>query len=58
MVLETVQVLIAFPAHVASIRLVFLHSEGARIGGQCFGIDNGIRPILIVSEPLAVVTML
>lgn len=58
MVFEAVEVLVAFPARVATVRLVLLHAQGTGIGVQSFGIDDGEGAVFVVFEGLGVVAVL
>ena len=58
MVLQSVKILVSFTAYVTFVRLLFLHSEGARVWSRGLWIDNGKRSITILRENLVGVAML
>ena len=58
MVLEAVEVLVAFPAGVAAVRLVLFHAHGARIRVKGLGIDDGEGAVVVVFEGLGIVAVL
>ena len=58
MILETVQILVAFAAVVASERFMLLHTKGTRVRIQSFRIDDGKRAVFISCEFLRIVAVL
>ena len=57
-ILETVEVLIAFAACFAFVRLLFLHSHRSRIWRKSCRVDDRVSSILILVKLLGVVAML
>jgi len=57
-VLETVQVLVAFAAHLAAIRLLFLHTHSAGIRDRGCGVDDGEATVRVFLELLVLVAVL
>ena len=58
MVFQTIEVLVAFAAVVATVGLVFFHAHGARIGGEGIRVDDRIGAIVVGVEFLGVVSVL
>lgn len=58
MVFKAVQVLVSLLAHVAFVRLFFLHSLSPGIWRLRVGINDGERAISILVQSLIVVSML
>lgn len=58
MIFETVEVLVAFPAHLTSVRLVLLHAQGPWVWAEGFWVDNGKGAVVVCGELLRVVSML
>ena len=58
MVFEAVEVLVAFAAGVAAVRLVLFHAQSARIWVQGFGINDGEGAVAVVFESLGIVAVL
>ena len=58
MILETVQVLVAFPTDLAPKGFLLFHAQGAGVGGIGLGIDDGESSVCIVMEGLIVMAML
>ena len=58
MILETVEIFVAFPAHVTSVRLVLLHAHSPWVWTEGFWVDNGKGAIVVRGELLRVVSML
>ena len=57
-VLETVQVLVAFTTDLTAVGLLLLHADGTRVGDGCGGIYNGESAVGILLELLVLMTML
>ena len=57
-VLEAVEVLVSFTAHLASIGLLLLHSHSAGVWYRCERVDDGESAVLILLELLILVTVL
>ena len=58
MVFEAVEILVALAAHLASVGLLFLHSDCARIWNRSQWVYYRKRPVLILFELLILMTML
>lgn len=58
MILEAVQVLVSFAAHLAAEGLLFLHADRARVWDRRFGIDDGEGPVCVFVKLLVCVTVL
>jgi len=58
MVLETVEVLVPLSAHLAAIRLLFLHADGAGIGYGSQRVDDREGAILVLLQLLVLVAVL
>lgn len=58
MIFKAIQVLVSLAAIFASVRFLFLHAYGTRIGSGGFGVKNRERPIGIVVKLLVGVAML
>ena len=57
-VLETVQVLVAFAADLAAVGLLLLHTNSARVGNGCGGIYDREGAVGILLKLLVLMTML
>jgi hypothetical protein len=57
-VLETVEVLVAFAAYFTAIWLLLLHADSAGVGYGCEGVDDGESAVVVLLELLVLVTML
>ena len=57
-VFEAVEVLVAFAASVAAVGFMFFHAEGAGVGGEGFGVDDGEGAVFVCVEFLRVVAVL
>ena len=57
-ILEAVQILVAFPADLAFVWLLLFHAESTRIWRQSGRVDNGESPIGVFVELLIVVAVL
>lgn len=57
-ILEPVQVLVPFPAHLAAEGLLLLHAHCAGVGDRRFGIDDGEGPIRVLVKLLVCMTVL
>lgn len=57
-VLEAVQVLVALPAHLAAIWLLFLHADGARVGDRRRRVDDRESAVGVLLQLLILVTVL
>ena len=57
-VLETIQVLVALAANLATVRLLLLHADGAGIWNGCRRVDDGEGTIGILLELLILVAVL
>ena len=58
MVFETVQVLVPFPADLASIWLLLLHADGSGIWNGRERIDDGESSVVVLLELLVLMTVL
>lgn len=58
MVLEAVEVLVTFPADLASMRFRLFHTQRAGIGIKGFRVNNGKGTIFVGGQLLRVVPML
>lgn len=58
MVLEAVEILIAFATILAAIRLFFLHAKGSWVRCRSFGVNDGEGTIGVIVESLIGVSML
>lgn len=57
-ILEAVQVLVSFSAHLAAEGLLLLHADSAGVGHRCFGIDDGEGPVCVFVKLLVCMTVL
>ena len=57
-VLEAGKILISLAAHLASVGLLFLHADGARVGYRGDWIDDGEAAVVIFAELLVLVAVL
>ena len=57
-VLEAIEVLVAFPAGVAAVWFVLFHAQSTGIGVQGFGINDREGAIVVVLEGLGIVAVL
>lgn len=57
-VFETIQILIALPADITFVWLLFLHALGTWVGRRCVGIDDRKGSVRVVVQLLSVVAML
>lgn len=58
MVLEPIEVFVAFSAYLTSVRLVLFHTQGPWIGAECFWVDNRKSAVVVCLKLLRVVSML
>lgn len=57
-IFETVKVLVTLAAVFATIRLLFLHTEGTGVGRRGFGVNNREGTVRVIVELLVGVTVL
>lgn len=57
-VLETVQILVAFLTDVTLVRLLLFHPHRAGVGGVVVGIDDRICAVAILVQSLVLVSVL
>ena len=58
MVFQTIEVLVAFAAVVATVGFVFFHAHGARIGGEGIRVDDRVGTVVVGVEFLSVMSVL
>ena len=58
MVLESVEVLVAFPARLALVGFVFFHAQGSREGFVGDGVQDAVGAVRVGEEGVGVVAVL
>lgn len=58
MILEAIEILVAFTADIAAVGLFLLHADGAGVRGVGLGIHNGKRAVTVFAKLLTGVAVL
>lgn len=58
MILKPIKVLVPLPTHLAAVRFLLLHADGARIRHRGNRVDNRVRAVLVCLELLVSMAVL